>query len=99
MSMRVGFGMGLLLSTVAIPYAALAGQWTSVERSVPAVRVDLAEAKPRVGNWPDIAQAAPAFRGRTNLAPTPAPHTPPAAPPPGPAAGAIGTESWRAKGS
>ncbi|MET4700064.1 tetratricopeptide (TPR) repeat protein [Constrictibacter sp. MBR-5] len=74
MSKRVGFGMGLLLTTALVPCAALAGQWTAVSGDVPAATgVDIAQATPRAANWSSVAQAAPSSGGWTNIAQAPAP--------------------------
>ena len=74
MSKRVGFGMGLLLTTASIPGAALAGQWTAVGGTAPAAQtgVNLAQAAPRGSNWTSVAEAAPTPGGWTNIAQAPA---------------------------
>ncbi|MFN4089180.1 MAG: cellulose synthase subunit BcsC-related outer membrane protein [Alphaproteobacteria bacterium] len=75
MSVRVGFGMGLLLSTAAIPGAALAGQWTKVDRPPPAASgTVIAEAASRAGNWTSVAQAPAPGSAWTSIAQAPAPQ-------------------------
>jgi len=74
MSKRVGFGMGLLLTSALVPCAASAGEWTAVGGKAPlAAGVNLAQAvSPRASNWSSVAEAAPTSGGWTNLAQAPA---------------------------